>query len=86
METIKEAYDGADQDVDRVRADAVWAISSSWAYLNQIPLDNALAEVFWKSQGVFQWHYLGDLAQSSREMFTLSPVVAAQAIVQTRLN
>ena len=50
VETIKEAYNRADLDLDRVRAHEVRAISSSWAYLNQIPLDNVLAAAFWRSQ------------------------------------
>ena len=58
--------------LDRVRAHEVRAISSSWAYLNQ----NVLAAAFWRSQGVFQRHYLRDLAQSSGDMFTLGPVAA----------
>ena len=40
----------------------------------------------WRLQGVFQRHYLRDLAQSSGYMFTLGPVVAAQAVVQRNLQ
>ena len=86
VETIKEAYNGVDLDLDRVWAHQVWGRSSSWAYLNQIPLDNVLAAAFWRLQGVFQRHYLRDLAQSSGYMFTLGPVVAAQAVVQRNLQ
>ena len=86
VETIKEAYNRVDLDLDRVWAHQVWARSSSWAYLNQIPLDNVLAAAFWRLQGVFQRHYLRDLAQSSGYMFTLGPVVAAQAVVQRNLQ
>ena len=49
VETIMEAYNRADLDLDRVRAHEVRAISSSWAYLKQIPLDNVLAAAFWRS-------------------------------------
>ena len=86
VETIKEAYDGADVDVDRVRAHEVQAISASWAYLNHIALDSVLAAAFWRLQGVFQGDYLRDLAQILGDMFTLGPVVAAQAVVEPRLN
>ena len=51
VDTIKEACDRADLDVDRVRAHEVRAISASWAYLNQILLDCVLAAALWRSQG-----------------------------------
>ena len=81
VETVKEAYDRADLDVDRVTAHEVRAISASWAYLNQIPLDHILSAAFWRSQGVFQRHYLRDLTNTTGGMSTLGPVVAAQSIV-----
>ena len=86
VETIKEAYNRADLDLDPVRAYDVRVTSSSWAYLNQIPLYNVLAAAFWRSQGVFQRHYLWDSAQNSGDMFILGPVVAAQAVVQPNLQ
>ena len=79
--TIKEAYDRADLPLDEAHAHEVRAISASLAYLNQVPLDNVLAAALWRSQGVFQRHYLRDLEQSAQGISTLGPVVAAQAVI-----
>ena len=86
VQVVKEAYGRADLDIEHVTAHEVWAVSASWAYLNQIPLEHIISASFWRSQWVFQQHYLRDLAWTSGDMAMLGPIAAAQAEVHSRID
>ena len=86
VQVVKEAYGRAELDIEHVTAHEAWAVSASWAYLNQIPLEHIISAAFWRSQWVFQQHYLRDLAWTSGDMTMLGPIVAAQAEVHSRID
>ena len=86
VQLVKEAEGRADLDIEHVTAHEARAVSVSWAYLNQIPLEHIISSAFWRSQGFFQQHYLWDLAQTSGDMAMLGPIVAAQAEVHSRVD
>ena len=81
VENVKEAYTQADRYYDRVTAHKVRALSASWAYNCQVALPDILSTAFWRSSGVFQNSYLGDMAYIADGMSTLGPVVVAQQVV-----
>ena len=61
VEVVKEAYTRADLEYDDdIRAHELRAIASSWAYVNQVGLEDILAAASWRSAGVFQGSYLRD--------------------------
>ena len=85
MEVVKEAYTRADLEYDDdIRAHELRAIASSWAYVNQVRLEDILAAASWRSSGVFQGCYLRDMSFIADGMATLGPIVAAQHVVCTR--
>ena len=81
VETVKEAYSRADREHGRVTAHEVRALSASWAYGSQVALPDVMAAAFWRSPGVFQNHYLRDMASIADGMSTLGPVVVAQQVI-----
>ena len=54
VEVVKQAYSGAERQYDRITAHEVRALSTSWAYANQVALEDVLAAAFWRSSGVFR--------------------------------
>ena len=52
VEVVKKVYTWADWDYDLVAAHKVRALSVSWAYSNQVQLEDILAAVFWLYTGV----------------------------------
>ena len=85
VEVVKEAYTRADLEYDDdIRAHELRAIASSWAYVNQVRLEDILAAASWRSSGVFQGSYLRDMSSIADGMATLGPIVAAQHVVCTR--
>ena len=85
VEVVKEAYTRADLEYDDdIRAHELRAIASSWAYVNQVRLEDILAAASWRSSGVFQGSYLRDMSSIADGMATLGPIVAAQYVVCTR--
>ena len=76
-------YTRADLDYDDdSRAHELRAIASSWAYVNQVGLEDILDDASWRSAGVFQGSYLRDMASIGDGM--ASPIVAAQHVVCPR--
>ena len=85
VEVVQEAYTRADLEYDDdIRAHELRAIASSWAYVNQVRLEDILAAASWRSSGVFQGSYLRDMSSIADGMATLGPIVAAQHVVCTR--
>ena len=58
MMAVKRTYDEADLNYGDVTAHEVRAIATSWAYANQVALEDIMAAVFWRSSGVLQNSYL----------------------------
>ena len=78
VEVVQEAYTRADLEYDDdIRAHELRAIASSWAYVNQVRLEDILAAASWRSSGVFQGPYLRDMSSIADGMATLGPIVAA---------
>ena len=65
----------------RPRAHSVRAMSTSVAFLKNFSLAAVLEAATWKSHSVFSSFYLRDVLFSSSEGFSLSPFVAANAII-----
>ena len=85
VEVVQEAYTRADLEYeDDIRAHELRATASSWAYVNQVRLEDILAAASWRSSGVFQGSYLRDMSSIVDGMATLGPIVAAQHVVCTR--
>lgn len=79
---IKNAYTRLGSDLpDHITAHEVRALAASWAYRNDIPLDAIKEAVFWRSDGVFQEHYLRDMSDSEEGIRRLGPIVAAGSVV-----
>ena len=81
VETVKEAYTQADREYDRVTAHEVRALSASWAFNCQVAHPDILSAAFWRSSGVFQNSFLGDMTCIAEGMSTLGLVVVAQQVV-----
>ena len=74
VEVVQEAYTRADLEYDDdIRAHELRAIASSWAYVNQVRLEDILAAASWR-----------DMSSIADGMATLGPIVAAQHVVCTR--
>ena len=85
VEVVQEAYTRADlEHYDDIRAHELQAIAASWAYVNQVRLEDILSTASWHSTGVFQGSYLRDMSSIADGMATLGPVVATQHVVCTR--
>ena len=79
VETVKEAYTGADKD--RVTAHEERVLSASWVYNCRVALPDILSAAYRRLLGVFQNSYLRDMASIADGMSTLGPVVVAQQVV-----
>lgn len=79
---IRLAYRSADLPVPgQTRAHEVRAVSSSWAFFNDVPLDQIKQTLVWKTDGVFQNHYLRAMASSATGLRRLGPLVVAGTVV-----
>ena len=82
--TIKRAYSNVsveDLSLLNIRPHELRALSTSWAFVNHIPLEDVLRAAFWKNQSTFSSFYLRSFASQSQNMFSLGPLVASQSIV-----
>lgn len=87
VETIKLAYNlSGEQEScpDNVNAHEVRALSTSWAWLNHVPLDKVLRAGYWSSESSFIRFYLRNTLPHARGLFALGPLVAAQSIITSR--
>ena len=64
----------------KIKAHEVRALSSSWAYLNAVPLDDVMRAAYWHSESTFSFFYLRSLGSQENDLRSLGPLVAAQAV------
>ena len=85
VEVVKESYARADIECDKdKRAHEVWAIATSWAYINQVRLEDIPSAASWRSVGVFQGSYLCSISSNTEGMSTIGPVIAKQHVICTK--
>ena len=63
------------------RAHEFKALSASWAYLNNTPLEEVLSSAVWSSSSIFAQHYLRDFSAQMNNLRALGPIVAAQTVM-----
>ena len=86
---IKNAYDTISKNPNRLfkpRAHELRAISTSWAYMNYIPLEEILKSAVWSSTSLFASHYLRDFREQTENLRAMGPIIAAQKVVGGRAN
>ena len=74
----------SDLKLMKVTAHEVRALSSSWAYLNAVSLDDVMRAAYWHSESTFSSFYLRSLSSQVNELRSLGPLVAAQAVTGRR--
>ena len=67
----------------KICAHELRALSSSFAWLNRVPLDSVLKAGYWRSENSFIRFYLRDMAGINEKMFSLGPVVASQKVINS---
>ena len=85
IDTVRIAYEGtpeADLGTAQVTAHEVRALSASWAYDNSVSLDEIKTALYWKSDGIFQKHYLRDLSSDREELARYGQLVVAGTVVR----
>ena len=83
--TIKLAYIGlSSRDLSflRIRPHEVRALSTSWAFSNNIPLEEILRAATWKTQSTFSSFYLRSMSGQTENLYSLGPLVASQRVVR----
>ena len=86
---IKNAYDTISKNplsLFKPRAHELRAISTSWAYMNYIPLEEILKSAVWSSTSLFASHYLRDFREQTENLRAMGPIIAAQKVVGGRAN
>ena len=66
------------QQVHRVKAHEVRGMAASWAYFQQVPMENILKAGTWKNHNTFTSYYLKDLTRIRGQMLTLGSLVVSQ--------
>ena len=82
--TIKLAYSKLtkrDLSFLKIKAHELKALSSSWTYFNNIPIQEIEQAAVWSNQTSFAKFYLSDMQKQQENMQFLGPVVAAQNVV-----
>lgn len=82
--TIKHAYSSLSElDLShfQVRAHEVRALSTSWAFVNHVPLDDILKATYWRNSSTFSSFYLRSFSSQRDNLFLLGPFVASEAVV-----
>ena len=90
---IKHAYSTISKNPNRLlkprahelRAE-LRALSTSWAYVNYIPLEEILKSAVWSSSSLFASHYLRDFREQTENLRAMGPIIAAQKVVGGRAN
>lgn len=78
---IRLAYNSASLPLPNVtRAHEVRAISASWAFYNDVPLDVIKDSLVWHTDGVFQNHYLRSMTSTAEGLRRLGPLVVAGSV------
>ena len=86
---IKHAYSTISKNPNRLlkpRAHELRALSTSWAYVNYIPLEEILKSAVWSSSSLFASHYLRDFREQTENLRAMGPIIAAQKVVGGRAN
>ena len=86
---IKHAYSSISKNPSRLlkpRAHELRALSTSWAYVNYIPLEEILKSAVWSSSSLFASHYLRDFREQTENLRAMGPIIAAQKVVGGRSN
>ncbi|MCG8069891.1 MAG: hypothetical protein JAY84_18765 [Candidatus Thiodiazotropha taylori] len=65
----------------RVKPHELRALSTSWAYVNKVPMDDIVKAAVWSSSSVFARFYLRDLSKQSCNLSLMGPLVTAQKVV-----
>ena len=81
---IKHAYSSISKNPSRLlkpRAHELRALSTSWAYVNYIPLEEILKSAVWSSSSLFASHYLRDFREQTENLRAMGPIIAAQKVV-----
>ena len=81
---IKHAYSTISKNPNRLlkpRAHELRALSTSWAYVNYIPLEEILKSAVWSSSSLFASHYLRDFREQTENLRAMGPIIAAQKVV-----
>ena len=81
---IKHAYSSISKNPSRLlkpRAHKLRALSTSWAYVNYIPLEEILKSAVWSSSSLFASHYLRDFREQTENLRAMGPIIAAQKMV-----
>ena len=84
---IKHAYSTISKNPNRLlkpRAHELRALSTSWAYVNYIPLEEILKSAVWSSSSLFASHYLRDFREQTENLRAMGPIIAAQKVVGPR--
>ena len=86
---IKHAYSSISKNQSRLlkpRAHELRALSTSWAYVNTIPLEEILKSAVCSSSSLFASHYLRDFREQTENLRAMGPIIAAQKVVGGRAN
>ena len=79
---IRKAYENlssSDLKFMKIKAHEVRALSSTWAYLNSVPLDDVMRAAYWYSESTFSSFYLRSLGSQENDLLSLGPLVVEQA-------
>ena len=87
--TIKLAYrklTRKDFPFLNIKAHAVRALSSSWAFFDKVPLNEILKAAVWNQSCTFAKFYLRDMSQQLQNLQDYGPIVVAQKVVGGQVN
>lgn len=65
----------------KIKAHELRALSSSWAYFNNVPIEEVVQAAVWLNQTNFANFYLRDMQKQQENLQLLGLVVAAQKVV-----
>lgn len=82
VDSVRFAYEQSrSNSAVKVCAHELRALSTSFAWLNYVPLDSILRAGYWRSENSFIKFYLRDTTGQHEKLFSLGPVVAAQTVI-----
>lgn len=81
VDTVRFSYEKSGNSSLKICAHELRALSTSFAWLNRVPLDSVLRAGFWRSENSFVRCYLRDTTGLNEKLFSLGPVVAAQNVI-----
>ena len=87
--TIKNAYNSISSSQSRllkIKPHELRALSTSWAYLNFIPMEEIIKAAVWSSSSLFASHYLRDFKNQSVNLHKVGPLVVAQKVTGGSTN